>query len=183
MLDPFRRGWIDPPTGKSHDIGERNIPSAIPDSRPADQHSLLGLTAFVQRNRPRYLRYARARLLDETASQAAVEATIAAIGGRWSDFLRNARPAADAWRQLRTRIQSVSRAADVTDPAVARLYGAFPPDTADTALLRWRLSMTTEAVADLMGIDPPAVAASLLTVQRHFPATALRQLEQTPSRP
>lgn len=183
MLDLFRREWIDPPSGKSHDLGAPSFPAATPEGRPSDQQGLIGLAAFVQRNRPRYLRYARARLLDETVSQAAVDATIAAIGGRWSDLLQNARPSADAWRQLRTRIQSVSRAAGVPDSAVARLYGDFPPDTADTALLRWRLSMTTESIADLMGIDPPAVAASLLTVQRHFSATALRQLEQSPFRP
>ncbi|MFD4701292.1 hypothetical protein [Streptomyces niveus] len=43
--------------------------------------------------------------------------------------------------------------------------------------------MTIEAVADLMGVDPPAVAASLLTVRRKCSATALRQLEHRASRP
>ncbi|MET4926119.1 hypothetical protein P3L51_27850 [Streptomyces sp. PSRA5] len=148
-----------------------------------DQHSLLGLSAFVQLHRPDYLRYARARLADETASRAAVEATVTAVSGRWSDFLRNARPTADAWRQLRAQIQAASRPAEGQDPAVGRLYGTLPQDLADIALLRWRLSMTPEAIADLMGIDPPAVAASVLMVRRQFSATSLRQLEHHTPRP
>ncbi|MEU0692818.1 hypothetical protein ABZ353_10345 [Streptomyces niveus] len=142
-----------------------------------NQQSLLGLAGFVQLHRIHYLSYARARLLDETASQAAVDATISVVAGRWSELLRNARPAADAWQQLRAQIQAVSRDADGPDPAVGRLYCALPQDTADTALLRWRLSMTPEAIADLMGIDIPTVTASLLTARRQFSDTALRQLE------
>lgn len=182
MLDQFRRGWIYPPSGQSHDSSAPSISAAVP-GRPTDQHSLLGLAAFVQLHRPDYLRYARARLVDESASRAAVEATLTAVGGRWSDFLLNARPAADAWRQLRARIQTASRHVDGQDPAVGWLYGALPQDAADIALLRWRLSMTIEAVADLMGIEPPAVAASLLTVQRQCSATTLQQLEQRTPRP
>ncbi|MFC8827937.1 hypothetical protein ACFT9I_21640 [Streptomyces sp. NPDC057137] len=191
MLDQFRRGWIDPPSGQSHDISAPSISAAIP-GRPADQHSLLGLAAFVQLHRPDYLRYARARLVDETASRAAVEAAITAVGGRWSDFLRNARPTADAWRQLRAQIQAASPCTGVAgeaggaggqDPAVGRLYDTLPQDLADIALLRWRLFMTAAAIADLMGIEPPAVAASLLTVQRQLSATTLQQLRQHTSRP
>lgn len=188
MLDQFRRGWIDPSSGQSHDISALSISAAIP-GRPADQHSLLGLAAFVQLHRPDYLRYAKARLVDETASRAAVEAAITAVGGRWSDLLRNARPTADAWRQLRAQIQAASHCAEEAggaggqDPAVARLYDTLPQDHADIALLRWRLFMTAAAIADLMGIEPPAVAASLLTVQRQLSATTLQQLRQHTSRP
>lgn len=161
-------------------------PLPVAGRRPADQHSLLGLSAFVQLHRIHYLSYARARLIDETASQAAVEATISAVTGRWSDFLRNARPAADAWRQLRAQIQAaqpVGRRAGGQDPAVGRLYSTLSQDIADTALLRWRLCMTPEAIADLMGMDIPAVTASLLTARRQFPDTALRQLEQHAPQP
>lgn len=164
----------------------RSLPGAGAGRRPTDRHSRLGLAAFVQLHRIHYLSYARARLRDETASQAAVEATISAVTGRWSDFLRNARPAADAWQQLRAQIQAAQpagRHADGHDPAVRQLYSTLSQDIADTALLRWRLSMTPEAIADLMGVDIPAVAASLLTARRHFPDTALRQLEQHPSQP
>ncbi|MET9552565.1 hypothetical protein [Streptomyces sp. NPDC006645] len=148
-----------------------------------NQHGLLGFAAFVQLHRPDYLRYARARLVDESASRAAVEATLAAVGGRWGDLLRNARPAADAWRQLRAQIQTASRHAGDEDPAVGWLYGVLPQDAADIALLRWRLSLTIGAVADLMGVDPPAVVASLLTVRRQCPAATLQQLEHRTSRP
>lgn len=182
MLDQFRRGWINPSSGQSHDSSAPSLSAAVP-GRPADRHGLLGLAAFVQLHRPDYLRYAHARLADETASRAAVEATIKAVGGRWGDLLRNARPAADAWRQLRAQIHVASRHVDGPDPAVSWLYGALPQDTADIALLRWRLSMTIEVVAGLMGVDPPTVAASLLTVQRQCPATALRELEPRASRP
>ncbi|WP_405620692.1 hypothetical protein [Streptomyces sp. NBC_01508] len=189
MLDLFRREWTNPPSGQLHDISAVSISAAITDTEtvdlPTDQHSLLGLAAFVQLHRLHYLEYARARLVDESASRAAVEATIAAVTGRWSDFLQNARPAADAWQQLRAQIRTASGGADAgaPDPAVELLYGALPPDTADTAVLRWRLAMTPEAIADLMGTDPPAVAACLLTVRRHFSAATLQQLEQQPSRP
>ncbi|MGW6513695.1 hypothetical protein ACWGCP_40465, partial [Streptomyces niveus] len=108
---------------------------------------------------------------------------LAAVGGRWGDFLRSARPAANAWGQLRAQIRAASPHVDGADPAVWWLYAALPQDAADIALLRWRLSMTIEAVADLMGIDPPAVAASLLTVRRKCSATTLRQLEHRASRP
>ncbi|TXL88437.1 MULTISPECIES: hypothetical protein [unclassified Streptomyces] len=149
-----------------------------------NQRSLLGLAAFVQLHRIHYLSYARARLLDESASEAAVDATISAVAGRWSELLRNARPAADAWQQLRAQIQAASRdTAAGQDPAVGRLYHALSQNTADTALLRWRLSMTPEAIADLMGIDIPTVTASLLTARRQFSDTALRQLEHHASQP
>lgn len=84
---------------------------------------------------------------------------------------------------MRAQIQAASRDGDGRDPAVGLLYRALPQDTADTALLRWRLSMTPEAIADLMGIDIPTVTASLLTARRQFSDTALRQLEHRTSRP
>lgn len=146
------------------------------DSRPTDQHSLLGLAAFVQLHRMHYLSYARARLLDEAASRAAVGSAFSAVTGRWHELLRNARPAADAWQHLRAETEEAGRGAGGQDPAVGLLYGTLPQDIADTTLLRWRLSMAPEAIADLMGVDLPAVTVSLLTAQRQFPHTALRQL-------
>ncbi|WP_330177070.1 hypothetical protein OG875_28350 [Streptomyces sp. NBC_01498] len=148
-----------------------------------DRRSRLGLSAFVQLHRPDYLRYARARLYDESASEAAVEAAVAAFSGRWGDFLRNARPAADAWRQLRGQIRAASGAGTGHDPAVERLYEVLPEETADAALLRWRLSLAVESVADLMGTDRPAVTVSLLTARRRLSLTTLQQLEHHASRP
>lgn len=182
MLDQFRRRWINPLSGQSDDISAPGFSAAIPE-RSTDQHSLIGLAAFVQLNHSDYLRYARARLGDETASRAAVEETVAAVSDRWDDFLRNARPAADAWRQLRGRVKAANPGADGQDPAVGRLYDTLSQNVADTALLRWRLSMDTDPIADLMGVDPPAVAASLLTVRRQIPAATLRRLGQRTPHP
>lgn len=144
----------------------------------ADLLNDLGYVAFVHLHEPRYLRYARARLLNPSASRLAVDTTFGIVAGRWGDLLRKPRPAADVWRQLRLQVSTMSCATDRSPTAIDRLYGALADDAADAVVLRCQLKMPTEATADLMGLDPPAVAALLRTAMRQLPATTLEHLEE-----
>lgn len=141
-----------------------------------NRQSRLGLLAFVQLHQSHYLLYARTRL-DETLARAAVAAALDTVARQWDRYLRCAQPAADAWRQLTVEIDARSRRTEGSDPALTRLYHSLPHDTADAAVLRWQVRLTPTAIADLMGIDLPAVAVLLLAAQRHLPAMTLEQLE------
>lgn len=138
----------------------------------------LGYVAFVQLHQPRYLRYARARLLDRSAGRVAVDTTFGIVAGRWESLLREPRPAADAWRQLRSQVNIMCCGTDRRPTAIDRLYGALPAEAADAVVLHCRLRMPMKAAADLMGVDPPVVAALLLTAMRQLPATTLEHLEE-----
>ncbi|MFE5097088.1 hypothetical protein ACFRCI_44045 [Streptomyces sp. NPDC056638] len=152
------------------------FPCGLPPTE-ANQQSRLGFLAFMQLHRHHYLQYAQTRL-DEAAGQAAVTAAFDAVACQWDVYLQSPHPASGAWRQLRAQIHTRSREIDGSTPAVVRLYRSLPHDTADAAVLRWRMRMAPEAIADLMGLDPPAVTVLLLTAQRQLPATALEQLEE-----
>ncbi|OPF71615.1 hypothetical protein VT50_0233440 [Streptomyces antioxidans] len=145
----------------------------------ANPWSDAGYLAFVQLHRPRYLRYAQVRLLDKPAGQAAVDATFGIVASRWDELLREPRLAAEAWRQLRGQISAARhrRRTDRRDQAVDRLYGSLPDGTADAVVLRCRLKMPVKTAAELMGVEPPVVTASLLAARRQLSTTALEYLE------
>ncbi|MDT0495325.1 hypothetical protein RM717_33080 [Streptomyces griseus] len=138
----------------------------------------LGFAAFVERNRPRYLRYAEARLSPEKAPQgvagtasaaAVVSTTLVSARKRWGFILSQPCPAAEVWQELRIR---VGREADRTtqrNPALAELYRRLPDGHADSVVLYCRLGFGIDEAAELMGTEPPAVATALTVVRRALP--------------
>lgn len=139
----------------------------------------VGYCAFVQLQKPRYLRYAQARLLDEPVGRAAVDTTFGIVASRWGNLLREPRPEAGAWRQLRFQISTARHDSCCRDPAVDQLYDSLPDLPADAVVLHCRLGMPVKAVADLMGVDSPLVAASLMAAMRRLPTAALERLEES----
>ncbi|MFE6667276.1 hypothetical protein ACFVFH_27400 [Streptomyces sp. NPDC057697] len=137
----------------------------------------LDLLAFVQLHKDHYLLYARTRL-DETVARAAVSTALDTVERQWDNYLRCAQPAADAWRRLSAEVHARSLGTDGSAPAVTRLYRSLPHDAADAVVLRWRMRLDPDAIADLMGLDPASVTVLLLTAQRLLPTTELEQLEE-----
>ncbi|EFL24954.1 hypothetical protein SSOG_04668 [Streptomyces himastatinicus ATCC 53653] len=118
-------------------------------------------------------------MLDEPVGRAAVDTTFGIVASRWGNLLREPRPEAGAWRQLRVQVRTASRDSCRRDPAVDWLYDSLPDELADTVVLHCRLGMPVKAVADLMGVDPPGVACHLLAAMRQLPAAALERLEES----
>lgn len=161
-------------------LAQKPMPPARNRCRPSaspTRQSRLGLLAFVQLHQDQYLLYARTRL-DENVARSAVAAALDTVSRQWDRYLQCAQPAADAWRQLSIEISARSHGANGSAPAATRLHSFLPHNTADAAILHWRLRLTPDVIADLMGVDPPTVAALLLTAKRNLPTIALEQLEQ-----
>lgn len=129
----------------------------------------LGFAAFVERNRPRYMRYAGARLPAEAGCSVAVSTTLVSALERWDWILRQPCPAAEVWQELRLR---VGRQADRTgpqDPALVSLYGQLPDGCADSVVLCCRLGFEVDEAAELMGAEPPTVKVALAVARRALP--------------
>ncbi|MFG3430388.1 hypothetical protein [Streptomyces californicus] len=129
----------------------------------------LGYTAFVERNRPRYLLYTAARLPTAADSATLVAAALAAARNRWDFILSQPSPAAEVWGDLRRRV--VDRAARTVSSAseVGALYELFDEGLADSVVLCRRLGFGIDEAAELMGAEPAAVTAHLAVAERALP--------------
>ncbi|KUJ67373.1 hypothetical protein ACZ90_28225 [Streptomyces albus subsp. albus] len=136
------------------------------------RRNTMGYLAFVQLQGPRYLEYAGARLHGDDSARVAVHATLSLIARRWGELLCEPRPGAEAWSHLRDRVGAMSRDGWSRNAEVDRLYGSLPADAADMVVLRCLLGMSEQATADVMGVDPPTVAAGLRAAGRRLPPGA-----------
>ncbi|WP_459248035.1 hypothetical protein [Streptomyces youssoufiensis] len=127
----------------------------------------LEYTAFCLRHQEPYHRYSHVRLRHEAASRNAVAAALGDLALNWDGALRSACLPAVAWRLLRARVQAAARANDPRPPDT--LHRAWPADQADALILRYRLSLTTDQSAHLMGVDPAVIATHLRTALRDLP--------------
>ncbi|WP_331765876.1 sigma factor-like helix-turn-helix DNA-binding protein [Embleya sp. NBC_00896] len=134
----------------------------------------LDFSAFCLLHRARWAQYARLRVGDRTRGERAVQSAFAELATHWGDILRGPNPTAGAWRIL-GRAVTRSHAAGPDS-----LHGALPPSQADAVVLHYRLGMTLTATADLMGTDPPEVAAHLVLAERSLPTHVVRTLERRP---
>ncbi|MET9507807.1 hypothetical protein ABZX62_04880 [Streptomyces flavidovirens] len=135
--------------------------------------------AFRELYEPLYLRYALTRLLDAEAAREAVELTFRIAASRWNGLLQSPSPAADVWEQLRAQVSSAGHRATNLDRAVEGLYDYCTVLAADAVVLRCHLGMPVNTAADLMGVDPAAVAAALLTACRALPPAVIKRLGVT----
>ncbi len=138
----------------------------------------IGFAAFVERNRPRYLRYAKARLSREEISpvtvdggpaSAAVSTALASTRESWGLILSRPCPAAEVWQELRLRVSQEAGRAAPKDPALTELYRQLSDGFADIVVLCCRLGFDIEEAAELMGTEAPAVHTALAVVRRRLP--------------
>ncbi|MFD7857867.1 hypothetical protein ACFV6B_26805 [Streptomyces microflavus] len=157
MLSPY-----GPPVSRS---ASRHSPSAQSSAVAAD----LGYAAFVERNRPRYLRYATIRLTVDEKRAAVVTAVLSAAREHWGFILSQPSPAAEVWQDLRRRVTELVERTASPAPEVSALYERFGDGLADSVVLCCRLGLDVDEAADLMGAEPPTVTASLAVAQRALP--------------
>ncbi|MFJ7527948.1 hypothetical protein ACIQ1S_23845 [Streptomyces griseus] len=135
----------------------------------------LGFRAFAERNQPRYTRYASARLTRDADVQVAVHITFGLASGNWAWLLSQPVLAAAVWAELRHQVEARLVKGAPPDHHAAALYKALPRVKADSVLLCHRLHFDVEAAAELMGVEPPAVEASLRAAKRTPPPLAERK--------
>ncbi|WP_432112716.1 hypothetical protein [Streptomyces sp. S1] len=134
----------------------------------------LGFAAFTERNRPRYTRYAQARLAQAVHVAGAVEATLVYAREDWYWLLGQPSLAADVWEELRYQVRVLSGTASARDADVNGLYDGLPENSADSVLLCHRLGLAVGEAAELMGLETPAVQAGLAVAHRALPHLAKR---------
>lgn len=139
----------------------------------------LGFSAFAERNQPRYACYAKARLAADPRASAVVRATLAFARQHWIWLLSQPSPAGDVWEELRYQVRRQTEEVPSSDmrtrydglpeSEVSALYDGLPETSADSALLCCRLGLAVGEAAELMGLEPPAVAAGLVVARRNLP--------------
>lgn len=129
----------------------------------------LGFVAFAERNRPRYTRYAGARLPADAGVAAVVCATLAHAYEHWAWLLSQPCPAADVWTELHYQVGHEADVGPMPDSEVAALYRRLPASSADSVVLCCRLRLNVDEAAELMGVEPPVVHASLGAARRVLP--------------
>ncbi|MFJ9079437.1 hypothetical protein ACIRO3_29985 [Streptomyces sp. NPDC102278] len=117
-----------------------------------------------------YLRYARARALDEGTAAAAVDSTLAEAASQWPVLLHGPQPAAAIWLRLRLNVEEMNRHVAHRNPLVDRLYGSFSSLVADAVVLHHQLHLSVDSAAGVMGVERSTVAGALLTARRVFPS-------------
>lgn len=142
--------------------------------RTAPAATDLGLAAFTERNRPRYTRYARARLARAADVDGAVWTTLAYAREDWDWLLGQPSLAADVWEELRYQVRCLSDAGPARDADVNTLYQGLPETSADSVLLCHRLGLPVDEAAELMGLETPAVQAGIAVACRALPYLAER---------
>lgn len=156
--------WTVPPTG---------TPSHLPVwKKPTLDAADLGFSAFAERNQPRYIRYAQARLARKADVTTAVQSTLSFARQHWGWLLSQPNLAADVWKELRCQTSRQADALSIQDTAVAALYSALPGTSADSVVLCLRLGLPAAEAAELMGLEPPAVEAGLGVARRLLPRLA-----------
>ncbi|MFD3971394.1 hypothetical protein [Streptomyces cyaneofuscatus] len=128
----------------------------------------LGYAAFVERNTPRYQRYAAARL-PSGGCTGVVATTLAEARARWAFILSQPSPAAEVWLDLRRRVSDVAERTVPSGSELAKLYERFGPRLADSVVLCRHLGLGVDEAAELMGAEASAVTANLAVTQRRLP--------------
>ncbi|MEW1827123.1 sigma factor-like helix-turn-helix DNA-binding protein [Streptomyces sp. NPDC088196] len=147
-----------------------HFPTGHPTSSAVDPVIAdLGFAAFAERNRPRYTRYAKARLSSVARSTAVVEATLVSAHDNWQWLMSQPCPAAEVWEELRRQVDRRGERAVAQDPVLAVLYRRLPNAAADSVVLCRRLGFPLAEAAELMGVEPSAVEAALASARRALP--------------
>jgi hypothetical protein len=130
-------------------------------ARPA--RFCLEFAAFCETNRDAYVRYAQVRIDDHAEARRCVDAVFDALAARWVAVLRGERPAACAWRDLRT--EAAQRSACAAGRA-GRFHAFLREDQADMMLLHRHLQLPVDDAAGLMGLADHEARALLRGAER-----------------
>ncbi|MEU9983567.1 hypothetical protein [Streptomyces sp. NPDC050856] len=123
----------------------------------------LEFAAFCEANRDAYVRYAQVRIDDQAEARRCVDAVLDALGARWVAVLGGERPAACAWRDLRT--ETAQRTACAAGRA-GRFHAFLREDQADMMLLHYHLRLPIDGAAGLMGLADHEARALLRGAER-----------------
>lgn len=136
----------------------------------------LDYSAFCQLHQDQYRAYAHSRLGSMRLAERAVADALGDLAVNWHQALASSAPAAVAWDLLGARVRAARRSPAVPSHADT-LHRLLPALQADTALLKYRMMLTTSQSACLLGLDTSVVAGALAAARR-----ALRNepTEQTP---
>jgi hypothetical protein len=99
--------------------------------------------AFCTRHMDTYIRYTAVRTGDRHAASALVSAVLGDLAMTWMEVLQSPSPSALAWRLLSAR---TSRDATSAGP-----HRVLPANQADAVLLHYRLGLSAEQAAEVMG--------------------------------
>ncbi|MFF2189644.1 hypothetical protein [Streptomyces sp. NPDC058155] len=147
-----------------------DLPVHFPEcARPAFLAADLGFGAFIERNQPRYARYAAIRLDRQESVPGVVYATLSFAHVHWDWLLSRRSLAADVWEELRLQVGRCAGTVSAQDADVATLYQSLPETGADSVLLCHSLGLDVPEAAELMGLEPPAVEAALGAARRSLP--------------
>jgi hypothetical protein len=123
----------------------------------------LEFAAFCEANRDAYARYSQVRIDDAAEARRCVDTVFDALAARWAAVLAGERPAAWAWRGLRT--ETAQRSACVASRS-GRFHAVLRADQADMMLLHRHLQLPVDAAAGLMGLAEHEARALLRGAER-----------------
>ncbi|MYS36674.1 hypothetical protein K388_02684 [Streptomyces sp. KhCrAH-43] len=127
-------------------------------SAPAPAEHSLEYAAFRELHEQVYLDYARLQTCDMRRAERAVNRAFAALCAGWSDALRSASLAAEAWKTLNLAVGSVDEHGVISN---ARQRCHLSDLQADAVRLYHQLGLSLPATAALMGTDDHTVRAAV----------------------
>jgi len=92
-----------------------------------------------------YTRYVAVRIRDGGRARSLAQAALGDLAMVWAEALQSPSPSALAWRLLTARTGHAAAGGGL------ELYRVLPAPQADAVLLRYRLGMSADAAAELMG--------------------------------
>ncbi|MFJ1706320.1 sigma-70 family RNA polymerase sigma factor [Kitasatospora sp. NPDC088346] len=155
---------------------------------PQDVVLPLEFEAFYLANVDRYRGYAQVRLADAEFAEDVVYEVFARLAANWSEFLRQASPAAWAWRLLRFEVNARAARQDSRTEEVSRVLrqaratletshselglfsaiSALPERLFDVVVLQYVLGYSADLTGDLLGISPTTVRSASVSARRRL---------------
>lgn len=139
-------------------VVKRRPYSAQKLSAPAPSEHSLEYAAFRKLNEQVYLDYARLQTNDMRRAERAVNLAFTALCAGWSDALRSASLAAEAWKTLNLAVGSVDEHGIISN-AQQRCH--LSDLQADAVRLYHQLGLSLRATAAITGTDDHTVRAAL----------------------
>ncbi|WP_405814372.1 hypothetical protein OG241_07180 [Streptomyces sp. NBC_01390] len=119
-------------------LGETDVAIGMPSA----------FAAFCVRHLDIYTRYAAVRMRDSGQAQALAQAALGDLAMMWAEALESPSPSALAWRLLAARTGRAAAGGGM------ELYRVLPVAQADAVLLRYRLGLSAQDAAEVMGWEP-----------------------------
>lgn len=161
-LEADRAHPSPPPLAGERDRVRRRVPP-IAEKSAVLIRMPVSFTAFCDRRRETYVRYATARVGCLRTGEEMTQAAFGDLAMRWPEALRSASPAAVSWDLFTDRITARGRER-------GELHRVLPDLQADALVLRYRVGLPLGQAADLMGLTDTELAGALRAAMRHLAA-------------